>query len=163
MRTDRKKLDEMLAGILAGTVTHVIANNTFREMKENTVYPIINYKFAEEQIGCSKGDMLIEIEHGSFHYSNFYAYKNVFLEYKKEDSFHYSNYHLVSTTSIVHEIYEGEFKKCLNDKEETEVFSKPFKIKLIYGKAKGKDTLLGYELLEGDITEEEVKKLIETM
>jgi hypothetical protein len=163
MRTNREKLDEMLAGIIAGTVTHVIANNTFREMKDNTVYPILSYKFAEEQLGCSKGDMLIEIEHGTFHYSNFYAYNNVFLEYKKEDSFHYSNYQLTSSMSIVHEIYEGEFKKCLNDKEETEVFSKPFKIKLIYGKGKGKDKLLEYQLLEGDMTEEEVKKLIEIM
>lgn len=78
MRVDINSLKEMCAGILSGSVTHVVANNTFQEMVENTVYPILSYSFAEaNNMACRDGDMLIEIEHGKFHYSNFYAHKNV--------------------------------------------------------------------------------------
>ncbi len=74
MRTNINRLKEMCAGILDGSVTHVQANNSFREMVEGNIYPILSYSFTEDDIACTKGDMLIEIEHGTFHYSNFYKY-----------------------------------------------------------------------------------------
>lgn len=77
MRVDMDKIKQMCAGILDGSVTHVVANNTFRAMTEDTVYPILSYSIAKNNIACNDGDILIEIEHGTFHHSNFYAYKNV--------------------------------------------------------------------------------------
>jgi hypothetical protein len=79
-----------------------------------------------------------------------------------QETFTYSNYHLVSSTSIVFEIYEGEFKKCVKDTDE-ELVSKPFKLKLVYGKGQGEDKLLEYQILEGEFTDAEILEIIKSL
>lgn len=75
------KLDGMSYGrtltlpeaINMGIIKKVKANNTFREMVKGNIYPILKVEFADDNVSCTKGDMLIEIAVGNFHYSNFYA------------------------------------------------------------------------------------------
>ncbi len=80
-----------------------------------------------------------------------------------QETFYSSNYHLVSSKSIIHELYEGVFKQYTKDDNETELFSKPFKLNLVYLEIGSERKLMEYQLLEGDISEEEIIELIKTL
>lgn len=57
-----------------GYINKVRANNNFREMKKDTVYPIIGFYYAEDDIACAKGSMIVEIPvNDGMHVSNFEA------------------------------------------------------------------------------------------
>jgi hypothetical protein len=71
--------------------------------------------------------------------------------------FYYSNFSLTSSSKITTEVYKGDFKKCKDD--DSEIFSKPFIIKLFY-----KDNiLLKKKLIKGNLSEYEIYKLIKTL
>jgi hypothetical protein len=57
-----------------GYINKVRANNNFREMKKDTVYPIIRFYYAEDDVACAKGSMIVGIPvNDGMHVSNFEA------------------------------------------------------------------------------------------
>lgn len=57
-----------------GYINKVRANNNFREMKKDVIYPIIKFYYMKDNLGCNRGDMIVEIPvNDGMHISNFEA------------------------------------------------------------------------------------------